>query len=674
MAVPARSSLFLYAAAELASSVTQQLIERWQPRRQLWLAQHADKDRNILSQQQARQCLGNEFDLLVFDASQHFNADAFAIAIGTLCAGGVLIVWLPVTAHNDWLSRLNQQIQSFCQQTKSAFSWQPGDTLPEIAFLPYSEKTFTLTAEQHTAIAAIHHVASGQPHRPLLLTADRGRGKSTALGISAAQLLQSAPRQIWVTAPSFSAVATLFQHAAQTLGQDENDKKALFYQDASLRFIAPDRLLAEQPPADLLIVDEAAAMPQGILRQWLKCYDRIVFASTLQGYEGSGRGLSLRFQRFLQQHTPHWQQVELTQPVRWAKADPLEQFSISALLLDSPLTALTAPNQFDPTQLHLELVDSRILLADAALLSEIMGLLAQAHYRTRPSDVQALFTEADRQLYVARNTRNEIIGVIWLVSEGPLESELAEAVHRGERRPNGDLLPQALLTHAGIFAAAQYRYQRVMRIAVHPAYQQLGIGAWMLDQLKNHLPAITEILGCSFSATLELIQFWQRNGFTVVKLGLHADTVTAGHAVIMLKPLTATAQHLIQQAQQRFAWQWPVLFPCYFQQLQPRLVTQITAQLPMAENPLSAEDKRDIDSFAYGRRALEFSFVPLQQFICQHRSSEVFLALDADEQRLLIALFLQQQPVQTVISHFSLQGHKALLNTLRRLFRHLLIG
>jgi len=674
MTVPARSSLFLFAPAEQAREVTQQLIERWQPCRQLWLAYHADSDQSILSQQQARQCLGSEFDLVVFDCTQQFNTDAFAIAIGTLRAGGVLIVWLPVTTNNDWVSRLNQQIQSFCQQTKSALCWHPGDAPPKIAFTPVTERAFTLTAEQHTAITAIHHVKSGQPHRPLLLTADRGRGKSTALGIAAAQLLLSGQQQIWVTAPSFSAVATLFKHAAQTLSEAEIQAKTIIYQGGALRFIAPDRLLADLPPADLLIVDEAAAIPQGLLRQWLKHYSRIVFASTLQGYEGSGRGLSLRFQGFLQQHTPEWQQVELTQPVRWAQADPLEQFSIAALLLDSPLTPLTAPKPFAPESTYLEAVDSKTLLADEALLKDIVGLLVQAHYRTRPSDVQALFTEPDRQLYVARNQHNDVIGALWLVKEGPLDPELAEAVHRGERRPNGDLLPQALLTHAGVFSAAEYHYQRVMRIAVHPAYQRLGIGSWMLKQLVQQLPPATEILGCSFSATPELIRFWQHNGFTAVKLGLHADTVTASHAVILLKPMTAAAQALIKQVQQRFAWQWPVLLPRYFQQLDPRLVTQMTEQLPQVENPLSAEDKRDIDSFAFGHRALEFSFVPLQQFIGQQCSARAFLTLDASEQDLLIQLFVQQQPTQTVISHFSLEGHKALLNTLRRLCRHLLTG
>lgn len=672
MGLVARTSVFLYAPAEQAREMSQYWIQSWQPCRYLWLAQHADSAQNILSQQQARLCLGSEFDVVIFDGTQQFNADAFAIAIGTLRGGGVLLVWLPVTANNAWFTRLNHHIKVFSQQSGAALCWQPGDATPPIAFSPSTENAFKLTTEQYTALSAIHQVVKGPSHQPLLLTADRGRGKSTALGIAAAQILQSGQQQIWVTAPSFSTVATLFKHAAKTLNEANIQAKSILYQDAALRFIAPDKLLAEQPLADLLIVDEAAAIPQGMLQLWLKRYSRIVFASTLQGYEGSGKGLSLRFQGFLQKHTPQWQQVTLSQPVRWAESDPLEQFSISALLLDCPLTALPVPAKFDSNQIILGAVDIKALLADEALLKDIVGLLVQAHYRTRPSDVQALLADPKRKLYVARNKQNAVIGALWLVSEGPLDSELAKAVHRGERRPNGDLLPQALLTHAGVFSAAQYHYQRVMRIAVHPAYQRLGVGSAMIKQLTMHLSENTDILGCSFSATPELIGFWQKNGFVPVKLGLHADTVTANHAMIMLKAISTMANDVIKQLQQRFAAQWPILIPCYFQQLDPLLVSELSNEFLQAESVFSAEDKRDIESFVFGQRALEFSFVPLQQLLRQQCSTKNFSSLNVWEQDLLNQLFLQQHSSQTVIKQTALQGHKTLLKTLRRLFGELL--
>jgi len=58
----------------------------------------------------------------------------------------------------------------------------------------------------------------------------------------------------------------------------------------SIEFVAPDDLIANKHDVSLLMVDEAAAVPVQMLSELLQSYSRIVFSSTIHGYEETGRG------------------------------------------------------------------------------------------------------------------------------------------------------------------------------------------------------------------------------------------------------------------------------------------------------------------------------------------------------------------------------------------------
>ncbi|STQ10133.1 tRNA(Met) cytidine acetyltransferase TmcA [Enterobacter cloacae] len=97
--------------------------------------------------------------------------------------------------------------------------------------------------------------------------------------------------------------------------------------------MAPDALLASSHHADWLIVDEAAAIPGPVLEKLVARFPRVLLTTTVQGYEGTGRGFLLKFcAQFsaLQRYT-------LSTPVRWAAGCPLERVVASALLFDDTL-------------------------------------------------------------------------------------------------------------------------------------------------------------------------------------------------------------------------------------------------------------------------------------------------------------------------------------------------
>jgi poly(A) polymerase len=155
------------------------------------------------------------------------------------------------------------------------------------------------------------------------------------LGIAAAELIRQGKQKILVTAPSYASVETLFKHAASELKNAQLGHGQLFSDGCEIQFVAPDALLENELEADVLLVDEAAALTLPMLKLMLQRYPRIIFATTLHGYEGSGHGFKLQFQQVLDQQTPDWRQIELTQPVRWNLGDVLEQFSFELCLLDA---------------------------------------------------------------------------------------------------------------------------------------------------------------------------------------------------------------------------------------------------------------------------------------------------------------------------------------------------
>lgn len=113
----------------------------------------------------------------------------------------------------------------------------------------------------------------------------------------------------------FRALHSSFKHLASALDIEyqAGDKHI-----ANMHYVAPDQLLNEQPQCDLLLIDEAAAIPVPILIKILHLYPRVVFSSTMIGYEGNGRGYILKFTRYLKTHFKNMRSISLEQPIRFA--------------------------------------------------------------------------------------------------------------------------------------------------------------------------------------------------------------------------------------------------------------------------------------------------------------------------------------------------------------------
>jgi len=648
---------------------SKQLLAGFDVNRVICFSDCAFKPFPSLAQKQAKTKLGHEFDAVVFEALAALCPDSLGISLGTIRAGGVLILCLPSEVDDAlWMRRFRKVIDCYTLATDQFYRLEQGDTLPTLSKPQQgiTELKDYKTADQLAAIEAILKVVHGHRRRPLVLSADRGRGKSAALGMAAATLLLEGKKNILVTAPSLAIADTVFKHAALLLPEARVSRGLICLLSAEIRFIAPDALIESKQQADLLLVDEAAAIPVAMLEKMLQYYSRLVFSTTLHGYEGTGRGFAVRFQQLLDQQAPDWRTCHLDKPIRWLEDDQLEAMSFDALLLDAEPVEGGLLEAATVEQCVIEKLCRQQLLDDEAVLRQLFGLMVLAHYRTRPSDLKMLLDHEDMSVYVVRY-QDHIVGSAWVVNEGELDAELAQAIYRGERRVAGHLLPQSLLSHTGLQTAGTLRYWRLIRIAIHPQLQRSGLATALITSLFDDcVQDNVDLLGTSFGADAALIAFWQQVGFKPVRLGVQRDDVSGRHALMMLRSSSDVGTKILAMLCNRFEHQWLTLLSTQFSDLNPSLVLAISRQCELEAMPLSDWDWQDVKSFADNSRTYESCQIALMRFVSAMLNKACFLELANQQQQLLLMLLIQQQDLTTVVTRLELGGKGPLIVALRQ--------
>ncbi len=425
-----------------------------------------------------------------------------------------------------------------------------------------------------------------------MISADRGRGKSTALGMLVQSLRRDPDRRVLLCAASRRVAA-----------------RALAIADG-VEFMPPDRLLAEYPAADPLVVDEAAMIPQSMLRQLCRRYPRLVMATTTGGYEGTGRGFRLRFVDGLP--APQRLELELPEPVRWCAGDRLEAWVNRVMLLgQTPAPRIAA---FDPEGLAIDCYAAGDAAVPTELLTEVYRLLCSAHYRTRPSDLRMLMENPDLELVVAR-ARGTVVGAALLNAEGGLEPGLCAQIHLGRRRPRGHLLAQMLTAQAGLDGFAGWRGLRVQRIAVVEACRRRGVGRALLARAAAvaHGRGL-HWLGASFALERGAAAFWQRAGFALVHVSYAAGKSSGDHSLAVLAAIDARLDAAIAQLGDRIQRQLPTWMTQFLRDLDADAATALLRYSGFRGTPGDA-DRAEIRAFAHGERGFESVFASLQPWV-----------------------------------------------------------
>jgi len=674
------------------------------------------------------QYLGTEQDAIVFaveskgdnkDArhvESDFDVDAFAALSGTLVAGGVFLLLLKPSqveqvnqaqSQDYFLQRFMLQLSAehcyFIRQDKTEFPAllslnktaldnRANDgqliTTQQVKNLPYG----CITQEQVLAVEAMLKVLSGHRDRPLVLTADRGRGKSSALALATCQMLANAkqPLKIIITAASKPAIKVFFQQVETHLPDVKVGINSVEHANGSIIFYAIDVLLKEQPEASIVMVDEAAALPVYLLQQLLSHYHRLIFATTVHGYEGAGRGFSLKFALVLQRLTPNWRKMHINEAIRWASDDPLEQFVFASCLLNARLpnypntflamnnaipeikseiksetkvgaeslanNALAQSVLLSQYKLVTELVTPAQLLQNETLLQQVFAVLVTAHYQTSPSDLKLLLNNSAISLFVLKHER-DILGVAMLMREGQADDKLVVQVLENQRRLRDQFLPQSLLMHCGIKESFNYSYQRVMRIAIHPQLQGQGLGTQFLNGIEQQVSAKgVDFIGASFASNATLVKFWQQAGFSVARVGFSKDKASGEHSCLVTKALLPNARPLQRVIAQQFYQQFDYWLTDEFKYMPVKLVWQLlNGNTELKSLVLSSDVMQSVNDFTSGQRQFSSCVYALHHWLLKHCTEQY-----APEVLPLLVRILQKHNIEQVCQQYGFTGKKAL--------------
>ncbi|EKS6649982.1 GNAT family N-acetyltransferase [Enterobacter hormaechei] len=544
----------------------------------LWLEENPSKAISGL--------LGREYLHAVFDARRGFDVSAFAALSGTLRAGSLLVLLVP--PFSVWANRPDADslrwsdsaepiatphfVHHFCRTLAAdadAIVWHQHRplSLPVTPNLPAWQPA---SGEPQREQAEILDALLTMPAGVAAVTAPRGRGKSALAGM----LLNGIQGSAVVTAPAKGATDVIARFAGE-----------------QFHYMAPDALLASTTEADWLIIDEAAAIPGPLLEKLASRFPRVLLTTTVQGYEGTGRGFLLKFcARFsgLRRYT-------LSTPIRWAAGCPLERIVANALLFDDALLDHKPEGEVRLTSLAPEMWES-----DPARVARVYELLCAAHYRTSPLDLRRMM-DAPGQHFAVAHAGVDIAGALWLVEEGGLTPQLSRAVWAGFRRPRGNLVAQSLAAHGGSPLAATLKGRRVSRIAVHPHRQREGIGQRLIRSASGE-----DYLSVSFGYTDELWRFWQQCGFVLVRMGSHREASSGCYTAMALLPLSEAGHQLCEQAHQRLCRDMRVLSAWNGEKIPVTDAWEAT---------LNSDDWLELAGFAFAHRAFSTSVAALTRLL-----------------------------------------------------------
>lgn len=550
----------------------------------------------VRSDSEAQHLLGSETALIVFDAHTGFDPNRFAIAAGSLLGGGALVLLTPPA--EQWARSSDAQLARMLPAAGPFSDVAPGYSLylkragnilhaasdrgdilrldsrrlEEIAHCaepreaappsqlnldsrPRSSGALSPGAAQREVVAALSALMD---HKcgTVLVCAQRGRGKTTALGFALQRWLQH-PQ---AAAPQRALLVGTPRHLRPL--QAVIERLGLNPGHPQLFFAAPDQALLSAADSEytdqqtLLVVDEAAALALPVLRALCTRFPRHLLATTTSGYEGSGSG----FATLLTQQFARWayflKQLSMHAPMRWPQGDLLESLA-DRLLCNSAPPGLPGSDADTPRadqldKLLIRETTAAELAGDEVLLAQCYALLAEAHYQTEPRDLRLLLDAPYARLWLAV-VDDVVVGALLALEEGGLavDSPLATDILNGSRRPRGNLVAQLLAVHSGEPAWMCGRSLRIARIAVRPELRRQGVATRLHDALRAATTCSHAFISSSFAFNSELCSYWRGRAMCPVHLGMRLDKASGARSIVVVE----TFDPFLQRQQARLAGQ-----------------------------------------------------------------------------------------------------------------------
>jgi tRNA(Met) cytidine acetyltransferase len=558
----------------------------------------------------SKKYLGTTQDVLILDLTNDLKPNDVGRLIGIVRGGGLIVMWGPpleswetvktifksnlvtprhpeprnifiryfvrklmkhegiyvIDADTGKLVKSGQVMRKHSKEVRSV-------KIPEDAVFPRSLYELALTQDQVNVIKLIEDnlvPKPGSKHVAVIITSDRGRGKSSAIGIAIIGLIKELMKfknrvRVAVTASDSSAIQSLMMLAEKGLNALGLEYRKVV-KEGDLIELKGDRFSIEywEPytvtklKVDVVVIDEAAGLPVPLLHTIWKNFNRTIYATTIHGYEGAGRGFSVRFLKRLRED-PKTLMItyEMSEPIRYSANDPIEKFQFDALLLDAEPDELTDEDIKEIERGNLEYVtyEPEYLFSEAGEkeLRSLFGIYVLAHYRNEPDDLGRLADAPHHSMRAVRiKSSGKIVGAAQLAEEGGLSDELINELLVGGKIP-GNIIPDRLLKYFRLRELGKGIGWRIVRIAVHIDVQGMGIGSFLLNEIVNEaVRRGYSWVGAGFGLSRELLNFWLKNNFKLLHLSPDRNPVSGEYTALVVRPLNSEWVSLIDTCAKDF--------------------------------------------------------------------------------------------------------------------------
>ena len=446
----------------------------------------------------------------------------------------------PIEAPSSSSGETSAEQKQLKELVESLKDTQPvGSVVPEAVTIDQAQALLTFTDA----------LSSKSLSSTVTLTAARGRGKSAALGLSVALAVSYSYSNIFVTSPHPDNLGTFWQFVFK--GFDRLGWKEFLDYDIvkssnkewneavvrvnifrnhrqTIQYIQPqDAHVLGQ--AELVVIDEAAAIPLPLVKALMGPY-LVFMASTINGYEGTGRSLSLKLIQSLRELsrsststtpansalitrdttakgaagvTRSLREIKLDTPIRYGPNDAIEKWLNSLLCLDSNLSMLNTHSLLSKGTPHPSTCDLYAVNRDTlfsyhpiseVFLQKLMALFVSSHYKNSPSDLQLLSDAPNHLLFVLlppikenakEMTLPEPLVVVQVALEGKISKQsVLNSLARGIKA-GGDLIPWTISQQYQDDDFATLSGARIVRIATNPDLAKMGYGSRALSVLLD---------------------------------------------------------------------------------------------------------------------------------------------------------------------------------------------
>ena len=540
------------------------------------------KQKDIVKHKETKRILGKTYDNALIDLRDHMDVISLSRSIETVRGGGLIFLLLPISYRESEkylrmlqpisvtklprdLLRRRLLIKALRTPGVHIFSTNADEyisinvkeqggryeciklNIPVGTKFPYALYRLCVTQDQINVLKKMENL---DDVRYLLITADRGRGKSAIVGIGITGYAKECSNKLRVviTAPERDNVVEIFKFLE--IAHDALDIPFTLRGDVfesgimSAEYMRPYDAFYSQ--ADILVVDEAAGIQFPLLRRLTEKFEKIVFSTTIHGYEGSGRTFSVRFISLLKERDSEFEWVTMHSPIRYSERDPIEKWIFDSLLLDAE------PKEIRPEQVKSRVNEARLVEYDPQqaifndrLMKQFFGILVTAHYRNNPNDLLML-CDAPHHHMLALTMNNDVIVSLQISEEGEIPEDTISIFY--ETAPSSHIIPDKVFKYYGRFEFLRVKGWRIVRIATHHNLMRMGFGSKALKELEK-IAKQSEIawIGAGFSAYPELIRFWIRNDFIPIHLSPKINKTTGEHTIIVIKPLIADLQGIVRE-------------------------------------------------------------------------------------------------------------------------------